>query len=96
MLYELARRLKEEGKSAAEIRAELLKVGANKDEINVLIGSLGLAATTHTAAPELLNKTSRVTSSRWVLGLLFLLLLAVLGPVIYVVYLVIDGFRTGR
>lgn len=96
MLYELARRLKDQGRSADEIRAELKKVGANKEEIDVLIGSLGFSAQTHTGAPELLSKTSRITSSRWVLGFFFLLLFAVLGPVIYVIYLIIDAFRVGR
>ena len=96
MLYELARRLKEEGRTADQIRAELKKVGATKDEIDVLIGSLGLAAPTMTAAPELMSKTSRVASSRWLLGFLFLLLLAVLGPVIWVVWTLIDAARVGR
>jgi hypothetical protein len=96
MLYELARRLKEEGRSAAEIRRALLEVGANQEEINVLLGSLGFSAQPHTAAPELLTRASRVTSSRWVLALVFALLIGLGVPVVYVVWSVIDAFRTGR
>jgi hypothetical protein len=96
MLYELARRLKEEGRSAAEIRVELEKVGASREEIGVLLGSLGFSAQPLTAAPELLAKTSRVTSSRWLLGLLVLLLLAALGPLVYLGVVLIDSLRVGR
>ncbi|MFT3710405.1 MAG: hypothetical protein QM817_22505 [Archangium sp.] len=96
MLYELARRLKDEGKSAAEIRAELKRVGANKEEIDVLLGSLGFSAQPLTAPPELMTKTSRVTSSRWVLGLLLLALILALGPLVYVAVALINALRVGR
>lgn len=96
MLYALAHRLKDEGRSAAEIRAELLKVGANKEEIDVLLGSLGFSAQTHAAAPELLTRATRVTSSRWVLGAVLLLLLAGLVPVLYVVLSLIEAAKVGR
>lgn len=96
MLYELARRLQSQGRSAAEIRAELQKAGAKKEEIDVLLGSLGLSASTHTSAPELLNKTTRVTSSRWVLGLLFALFLAGALPLLYVLRSLIEAAKVGR
>jgi len=96
MLYALASRLKNEGRSAAEIRAELAKVGANKEEIDVLLGSLGFAAQTHTAAPDLLNRASRVTSSRRLLAIVFVLVIIGLAPVIYVIMSLIEAARLGR
>jgi hypothetical protein len=96
MLYELARRLKDEGRTAAEIRAELLRVGAKNEEIDVLLGSLGLSAQPLTGAPELLTKTSRVTSSRWTLGFLLLALLLALGPLVWLGLTLPDAVRVGR
>ncbi len=96
MLYALASRLKNEGRSAVEIRAELAKVGANKEEIDVLLGSLGFSAQTQTAAPELLNRASRITSSRLVLGIVFVLVVAGLAPVIYVIMSLLEAARLGR
>ena len=96
MLYELARRLKEQGRSAAEIRAELLMVGANPEEITVLLGSLGFSAQTHAAAPELLARASRVTGSRWTLGLLLLLFILGAVPLFFVLHALLDAARVGR
>jgi hypothetical protein len=91
VLYELARRLKEQGRTAADIRTELARVGATKEEIDVLLGSLGFGAQPMTAAPELMAKTSRLTSSRWFLGLVLFGVLAALGPLIWLGWLLIDG-----
>jgi len=96
VLCELARRLKDEGRTASEIRAELARVGANKEEMDVLLGSLGLGAQPMTAAPELMAKTSRIASSRWLLGLVLLGVLAALGPLVWLGWLLVDGLRTGR
>ncbi len=96
MLYELARRLQSQGRSAAEIRAELQKVGAKKEEIDVLLGSLGLSASTNTAAPDILSKATRVTSSRWVLGILFALFLAGAVPLLYVLKSLVEAAKVGR
>lgn len=96
MLYELAKRLKSQGRSVDEIRAELTKVGAKKEEIDVLLGSLGFAAQTQTAAPELLNRASRITSSRLLLGIVFVLVVAGLAPVIYVIMSLLEAARLGR
>ena len=41
MLSELARRLKEQGRAAGDLRTELARVGATKEEIDVVLGSLG-------------------------------------------------------
>jgi hypothetical protein len=96
MLYELARRLKEQGRSAAEIRAELLKVGANAEEVTVLLGSLGCSAQPHATAPELLTRTARVTGSRWTLGLLLLLFILGAVPLFFVLHALLDAVRVGR
>jgi hypothetical protein len=49
-----------------------------------------------TAAPELMAKTSRLTSSRWFLGVVLFGVLAALGPLVWLGWLLIDGLRTGR
>ena len=95
-MYELAKRLKEEGRTAEEIRTALFKQGASVDEVNVLLGSLGLGGQTHTASPELLVRVKKVTSSRTFTALMLLLMLVAVAPVVWLVYALVNAFRVGR